>query len=175
MAETVNCVYPYRPPKKYPKKDLHGRPRLMILHYKDFKRFQQFYVNVLGWDMIELPMPAGGEVPGSPHPGLICATGPSYETYEAVVPGHMNVIAHWAEGELPKPTIFMEVHQGEPISNTVEAVLAHGGSVVGEKPTDTEGWVTNARIADPSGNEIALWRTGNSRTWTEPECGVDEA
>ena len=60
MAEEKTNVYPYRPPKKYPKKDLHGRPRVMQMQYKDFKRFQKFYVNVFGWDMFELPETAGG-------------------------------------------------------------------------------------------------------------------
>lgn len=60
MAEKTN-VYPYRAPKKYPKKDLHGRPRFLLLSYNDFKRFQKFYVNVFGWDMFELPEAAAAQ------------------------------------------------------------------------------------------------------------------
>ncbi len=167
--------YPHRPPKKYPQKDLHGRTRIMQIWYKDFDRFQKFYVNVLGWDMIELPEAAGGKVPGSENPGLICATGPSYETYEGVVPGHMNAIVRHAEGELPKPQIMMEIHQmPEPVATTVEAAIRHGGSVAGAVDEE-HGWVFNAEILDPSGNILAVWRTGPSRLWDEqPECFYDK-
>ncbi len=174
MNEATITTYPYRTPKKYPKKDLHGRARIMTLFYKDFKRFQNFYVNVLGWDMIELPVPAGGQEPGSDKPSVLIATGPSYETYEGVVPGHMNAIAHYAQEELPKPMIFMEVHGGHPIADTIHDVIAHGGRIVGDEPSDAEGWVTSAHIEDPSGNVLQLWRPGNSRTWDEPETGYDK-
>ena len=82
-----------RPPKKFPQKSLHGRTRIALLTYDDFKNFQEFYVNVFGWDMFETPVAAGGKTPGDPQPNCLVATGPSYETWEGVVPGHMNAMA----------------------------------------------------------------------------------
>ena len=52
-AEKTTNTYPYRPPKKYPQKDLHGRVRFGRIFYHDFERAQKFFVNVFGWDMID--------------------------------------------------------------------------------------------------------------------------
>lgn len=51
--EKKTNIYPYRPPKKYPKKDLHGRVRFGRIFYHDLPRAQKFFVNVFGWDMID--------------------------------------------------------------------------------------------------------------------------
>ena len=48
MSEEKTSVYPYRPPKKYPAKDLHGRVRFGRIFYHDFKRAQKLFVNVFG-------------------------------------------------------------------------------------------------------------------------------
>ena len=174
MAEEKTNVYPYRAPKKYPNKDLHGRPRFMLLFYKDFKRFQNFYVNVFGWDMFELPEAAGGMKKGSATPSLLIATGPSYETWECLNPGHMNCMANYVEGDLPKPMPMAEIHMDRPVSETVGEMVRYGGSVVGELPVETEGWACQAFVKDPSGNEFKLWKCPPSRTWEEPEAGYDK-
>lgn len=175
MAEKES-KYPYRTPKKYPKKDLHGRPRFGQMQYKDFKRFQKFWVDMFGWDMFELPEAAGGKKPGSDTPSVLIATGPSYETWEAVVPGHMNIMASYAgeESEIKKVNFMMEIHMDEPVKMTADDVVRHGGSVVGEIPEEKEGWSTSLTISDPNGNAWSLWRCPSSRTWDEAEAGYDK-
>jgi len=173
---TKNKSYPNRAPKKYPNKDLHGRPRFGNLPYKDFKRFQKFWVNLFGWDMFELPEAAGGKKPGSDTPALLIATGPSYETWEGVVPGHMNMGGRYAGdgAELGDVTFMMEIHMDEPVKMTADKVVKYGGSVVGEVPEDKEGWSTSLSIRDPNGNIWGLWRCPSSRTWDEAEAGWDK-
>lgn len=175
MAEERKTnTYPYRPPKKYPKKDLHGRPRVVMIQYKDFKRFQNFYVNVFGWDMFELPETAGGAKKGSEFPTLVAATGPSYETWEGLNPGHMNCMVSHATGDkVATPTLFTEVHMDRPLAETIREMTAAGGSYDGELPEETEGWASQAFVKDPSANTLYLWKCPPSRTWEEPECGYD--
>lgn len=169
-----NQAYPGRAPKKYPRKDLHGRPRFGSIPYHDFKRFQRFWVDLFGWDMFELPEAAGGKTPGSDTPSVLIATGPSYETWEGVVPGHMNFMAHHAESESDVVGFTMEIHMDEPVKCTADNVVKHGGSMVGEIPEDKEGWSTSLTIADPNGNVWSLWRCPSSRTWDEAEAGYDK-
>ena len=173
MAEKTN-VYPYRAPKKYPKKSLHGRLRFGQIYYKDFKRFQRFYVNVFGWDMFELPEAAGGAKKGSDNPSLIIATGPSYETWEGLNPGHMNFMAYYAENKENQVVFIGECHMDKPLKETAAEVVAHGGSIVGEVPEEKEGWTCVLTARDPSGNVIPLGKCPSSRTWEEPECGHDK-
>ncbi len=174
MAEKTN-TYPYRAPKKYPNKDLHGRPRFLLLSYKDFRRFQKFYVNVFGWDMFELPEAAGGNKKGSDRPSLLIATGPSYETWEGYNPGHMNCMANPSDSDvLDAPTLMAEIHMDRPIADTMQQMVDYGGTVVGDIPKEADGWVCQAFIKDPSGNEIKLWKCPPSRTWEEPEAGYDK-
>lgn len=175
MAEEKTSTYPYRAPKKYPKKSLHGRPRFLLLSYRDFKRFQKFYVNVFGWDMFELPEAAGGMKKGSPTPSLLIATGPSYETWEGLNPGHMNCMASYTDAEkVPKPTVMAEIHMDRPVRDTVDEMIRYGATLVGELPQESDGWVSQAFIRDPSGNDFRLWKCPPSRTWEEPEAGYDK-
>ncbi len=169
--------FPNRPPKKFTEKSLHGRTRFALTNYNDFRTFQRFYTNVFGWDMFEVPVASGGKTPGDPQPNLLVATGPSYETWEGVVPGHMNCMAGQSESGKPEPfSMFTECHMDRPILETIREVLENGGSVVGEMPTgDSEGWLSQVMIADPCGNVHKLWKCPDSRTWEEPEAGYDEA
>ena len=167
-------TYPYREPKKYTKKSLHGRIRFGQLAYSDFKRFQKFYVNVFGWDMFELPEAAGGVKKGSENPSLLIATGPSYETWEGLNPGHMNMGAHYESGEITAPVFMGECHMDRPLTETAREIVEHGGSIVGEIPEEKDGWSSTLIAADPSGNIIPLWKCPSSRTWEEPEAGYDK-
>lgn len=166
--------YPNRAPKKYPKQDLHGRVRFLNITYKDFKRFQKFYVDLFGWDMFELPEAAGGKKPGDDKPSLLIATGPSYETWEGVCPGHMNMMASYAEDDIKPVCGMMEIHMDEPVKMTADRVVAYGGAVVGDIPEEKEGWSTSLTVSDPSGNILPLWRCPSSRTWDEAEAGWDQ-
>lgn len=169
----IKHQYPYRAPKKYPKKDLHGRVRMLMMQYRDFKRFQNFYVNVFGWDLFELPEAAGGAKKGSNKPSLLIATGPSYETWEGLTPGHMNVMAFHTDDEPLQPYPSMEVHMDQPYAVTADEVILAGGTLLGELPPDRDDWMVTARFLDPSGNLLMLGKCPSSRTWEEPEAGYD--
>lgn len=163
-----------RAPKKYEKKSLHGRVRYGQLCYNDFKRFQSFYVNVFGWDMFELPEAVGGVKKGSDNPSLIIATGPSYETWEGLNPGHMNMSANFAEGKNGAPAFMMECHMDRPLKVTAQEIIDHGGSLAGEIPEEQDGWSSSLVVKDPSGNVLPMWKCPSSRTWEEPEAGYDK-
>lgn len=173
-TELSTDVYPYRAPKKYPKKDLHGRVRMMMMYYNHFDSFQKFYVNVFGWDMFELPEAAGGQKKGSETPSLLIATGPSYETWEGLNPGHMNVMAYHSDGELKPPFPSLEVHMDVPFSETISEVEKYGGRLIGKMPEENDNWMVSANVYDPSGNILSLGKCPSSRTWEEPEAGYDK-
>ena len=120
-----------RPPKKFTKKSLHGRTRLMVTSYKDLRRFQNFIINVFGWDMIEMPEAASGIPAGDPNPALLVATGPAQYDYEGVTPGHMNLCARPAyEGHLEKIGPWTEIEMDAPLEETIKKMTDHGGKRV---------------------------------------------
>ena len=179
MAETERKTntYPYRPPKKYPQKDLHGRVRFGRIYYHDFKRAQKFFVNVFGWDMIDAVILG---IDDYEHRPLFVATGPSQIGYEGLIPGHMNTrLYHDSTGE-EKPFFMMEVHMDEPITNTLDKVVAYGGKILGynqsaaDDGNEDANWFSGAYIEDPAGHKIYLWKCPASRTWEEPEAGYDK-
>ncbi len=175
MAEVIKTdTYPYRAPKKYTKKSLHGRVRMGNIGYTDFKRFQNFYVNVFGWDMFELPEAVGGAKKGSDTPSLLIATGPSYETWEGLNPGHMNMMAAYAPDGVQTPVFMAECHMDKALVDTAKEVTDNGGSIVGDVPEERDGWSSNLIVKDPSGNVLPLWKCPSSRTWDEPEAGYDK-
>ena len=182
MREEKTGTYPYRPPKKFPQKNLHGRPRLWVITYKDLKRFQNFYINVFGWDMIEMPEATSGIAPGNEHPSLLIGTGPCQPDYEGSVPGHMNMFVHWAPGELEPQGPQLEIHMDVPLKDMIQNIIDHGGSLVLDKrisvlaktPVDKESWEVHAVVKDPAGNYLYLWKCPTSRTWEEPETGYDK-
>ena len=183
MAETrATYTNPNRPPKKFPKKSLHGRTRLTVVTYKDLKRFQTFYLNVFGWDAIEMPVAASGIPAGDPHPSLLIATGPAQYDYEGVTPGHSNLFVHWAPGELERIGPFMEIEMDDPLEETIQKILDHGGKLILDKklsalakPLDDsrQSWEIHAVIEDPAGNYLYLWKCPSSRTWDELETEYD--
>lgn len=160
-----------RPPKKFPEKDLHGRLRFGTMYYKDFRRWQKFWVDLFGWDMIELPGSAGGKTEGAENPNVIIATGPSYYDYEALVPGHMNLMAMYTEQEtVPDIDFIIEIHMTESPRFTVDKIVALGGKLLGEIP-ETDNWASMFPVSDPFGNVYKLWKCPDTRTWTDPESG----
>ena len=174
---------PNRPPKKFTEKSLHGRTRSLVFTYKDLHRFQNFNINVFGWDMIETPEAASGIPAGDPHPSLLLASGPAQYDYEGVTPGHMNGFLHWAPGELEKIGPFMEIDMERPLEETIQKILDHGGKLILDKsksalakPLDDskQSWEIHAVIEDPAGNYLYLWKCPSSRTWDELETEYDE-
>lgn len=183
MAEMKTNAYPYRAPKKFTKKSLHGRTRLMVITYKELKRFLNFYINVFGWDAIEMPQAASGIPAGDEHPSLLIGTGPSQYDYEGCTPGHMNMFVHWAPGELEKPGPFMEIDMDVPLEESIQKLIDHGGKLVLDKtksmlakPLDDskQSWEIHAVVEDPAGNYLYLWKCPSSRTWDELETEYDE-
>jgi hypothetical protein len=182
MQEKATYPHPNRPPKKFTAKSLHGRTRWMILTYHDLRRFQNFALNVFGWDMIEAPEPVTGLPAGDPHPGLLITTGPAQYDYEGVTPGHMNVFARWAPGELEKIGPWTEIEMEQPLEQTIQKMLDHGGKLILDKklslfakPLDDsqQSWQPHAVIEDPAGNYLYLWKCPSSRTWAELETEYD--
>jgi hypothetical protein len=174
LSSSTTDTYPYRPPKRFPQKDLHGRVRFAQFGYKDFDRFKKFAVNVWGWDMFELPETAGGTELGEAKPSLLVATGPTYETWEGYLPGHMNAIVHYDPDGSKGYVMMTEVHMDVPLAETVDKLVAAGATLVGELPPESDDWVTSVNIADPDGNVLNLWKCPTSRTWEEPEAAYDE-
>ena len=181
MAEKTTYPHPNRPPKKYPKKSLHGRTRLMVMTYRDLKRFQNFTSMFrLGYD--RNPEAASGIPAGDPHPGLLMATGPAQYDYEGVTPGHMNLFVHWAPEAIEKIGPFMEIEMEVPLEETIGKILGHGGKLILDKsksalakPLDDskQSWQPHAVIEDPAGNYLYLWKCPSSRTWDELETEYD--
>lgn len=161
-----------RRPKTFPEKDLHGRVRFGMMGYKDFKRWQKFYVDLFGWDMIELPETAGGKPLGDPNPSVLVATGPSYYDYEGLVPGHMNFMAHYDEGELSEVVFMVEIHMDQAPKTTVDKITANGGQLLGKLP-EKDNWSSTFPVSDADGNVYTLWKVPPTRTWTDPESGYE--
>ena len=182
MAEKTTYPNPERPPKRFTEKSLHGRTRAIVMTYRDLHRFQNFYIKVFGWDMIEAPEAASGVPAGDPHPGLLMATGPAQYDYEGVTPGHMNMFVHHAKGELEKIGPFTEIDMERPLEETIRRMLDPGAKLILDKsksalakPLDDskQSWQPHAVIEDPAGNYIYLWKCPSSRTWDELETEYD--
>jgi predicted enzyme related to lactoylglutathione lyase len=169
--------YPFRAPKKFTRKSLHGRPRFGSIFYRtgNFKAFQKFWIDLFGWDFFELPAAVGGKEAGDPNPGCLIATGPSYETWEGCVPGHMNLSCYPFEGgALPEVNFGMEIHMDVPIAMTAAEVENFGGKVGDDVPKfDNANWFATFTAWDPSGNKLSLSKCPDSRTWDEAEAGWD--
>lgn len=183
MKERTTYPNVNRSPRKYPKKSLHGRVRAVIVSYKELRRFQEFYVNVFGWDMIETPEAASGIPSGDSHPSLLIASGPAQYDYEAATLGHMTVWGVFAPGETVQiPALFTEISMDDPLEETVREMLDHGGRLVLDRneavqarPLDDsrQYWWPQAVIEDPCGNHLCLWKCPSSRTWNELETEYD--
>lgn len=182
MAEKTTYPNPGRSPKKFTAKSLHGRTRSWVLTYKDLHRYMDFYINVFGYDMIEMPEAASGVPAGDAHPGLLVATGPAQYDYEGVTPGHMNMFVHWAPGALEKMGPFMEIDMEVPLEETIQKMIDHGGKLILDKtksalakPLDDskQCWEPQAVVEDPAGNYLYLWKCLSSRTWDELETEYD--
>lgn len=182
MQEKNLFPHPARPPKKFTAKSLHGRTRAMVFSYHELRRFQNFCINVFGWDMIEAPEAASGIPAGDPHPGLLIATGPAQYDYEGVTPGHMNAFVRYAPGKPERIGPFTEIDMEAPLEETIQKMLDHGGRLITDrqesgfaKPLDDskQSWEPHAVMEDPAGNRLYLWKCPSSRTWDELETAYD--
>ena len=116
------------------------------MYYKDFRRWQKFWIDLFGWDMIELPGSAGGKEEGAENPTLIVATGPSYYDYEGLVPGHMNIMATHtdeetvpdieelsSDAELRAKVVELIAEAGEAVNLEDAKVIVTGGRGIGSE------------------------------------------
>ena len=171
MNEPHAGNYPSRPPKKYPKKSLHGRVRGLMIPYEDYARARMFYYNVFGWDAIRVPQGIFIE-DSDERPHVMCATGPSQPSWEAATPGHVWVQL-CAKERVPKPQVFMEVSMDVPLEQTVKTLTDKGWRVIDRTAIDGD-WADFIVVEDPDGNRELLWKCPDSRTWEEPEAGYDK-
>lgn len=179
-------VNPERSPKKFTKKSLHGRTRFLSFSYKDFRRFQKFYIDIFGWDMIECPEAACGIKPGSETPCVVATCGPAQPDYEATESGYMNSMVHHTirtDGSVDPIGFVTEIEMDVPLEEMIKRIIDHGGKLVEDKkisywavkdPKDgVQTWIMSAVVEDPAGNLLLLWKCPPSRTWEEPETGYD--
>ncbi|MBE7016543.1 MAG: hypothetical protein E7420_00095 [Ruminococcaceae bacterium] len=169
--KTMN-QYPYRAPKKFPKKSLHGRVRSGYMLYEELERAQRFYVNVFGWDMFKLPSNVMGRYSPAETPDVCCATGPAQFGWEGAVPGYMPMIMIKKTDEDNKPFLMMEVEMDVSLQKTADRVVAAGGKLLSISDPKNP-WAEVAMVEDPAGNRLFLWKCPDSRTWEEPETDYD--
>ena len=173
LNDNTITAYPYRAPKKFPKKSLHGRVRTGYLLYSDLTRAQKFYVNVFGWDMFKLPQNVLGRCPAPETPDVCCATGPAQFGWEAAVPGYMPMVLIHKNEVDNKPFVMLEVDMEVSLDYTVNRVVEAGGKLLSVSENDND-WAEVAYVEDPAGNRLLLWKCPDSRTWDEPETDYDK-
>ncbi|MCL1883496.1 MAG: VOC family protein [Defluviitaleaceae bacterium] len=166
-------TYPFRAPKKFTKKSLHGRARTATMIYKDMERAQKFYVNVFGWDMFKLPKDVLGRTPDESTPDICCATGPAGVSWECIVPGYLSCTLIKEESDTDKPYLMLEVEMDVSFQETLDKFVQKGGKII-SRSNNTGAWAEVAMVEDPAGNRLMLWRCPDSRTWQEPETDYDK-
>ena len=107
---------------------------------RDAKKAQAFYGEVLGWKTVPFPL-------GDFTYEMICAG----DTADTMIGGYAppkndRQPAHW-----------ISCVSVEDVDATAKAVTANGGKVV-EAPSDVPGVGRRARIADPQGAELSLFK-----------------
>ena len=171
-------AYPGRPPKKYPKPDLHGRVRWVSIPYYELDRAIKFYADVFGWNFVDAA--AGVNAPDPSRRYVYGTTGPSQPGTEGNVPGFINFSLVYHEDLGDQMKVTAEVHMDESIRTTLDKVEEYGGKVLSvtdsalEDGLQVANWNMSATIEDPDGNTWHLWRVPGSRTWEEPETGYDK-
>lgn len=175
-----------RPPKKFPCRSLHGRTRILCFTYKNFRRMQRFYIKVFGWDFARCAPSIYGTEAEAETPCVVAATGPAQASYEGLLPGYANALAHYtgrSDGTIESPGFLIEVDMDTRLSDTLDKIVKYGGRIILDKsrycwavenPNDVvQSWAISAVVEDPAGNPLYLWKCPRSRTWEEPETGYD--
>jgi len=170
VSERTTRIHPSRPPKKYPRKSLHGRVRGCFIPYEDPVRVRKFYLAAFGWDIFKLPPGVLGNNADDVNPNYWCATGPNTVVWEGIVPGFCNAGLFHRASAKDKPHVLMECDSIEKYTRKIEE---KGGKVLSGRD-DTGDWANVALCEDPAGNRILLWQVPDSRTWEEPETGYDQ-
>ncbi len=111
------------------------------LESRDTKKAQAFYGEVLGWKV--MPFPVGGS------------------TYEMIFTGATadTMIGSYAAPKSDRqPSRWISSVSVEDVDATAKAATANGGKVV-EAPFDIPGAGRTARIADPQGAELSVFKS----------------
>lgn len=115
--------------------------------YDDRDRAAQFYGEVFGWQV--------QEVPGFAY--SFAVTGPTGDS-GPTEPGYINGGMMERTAQYRSPVITVDVTS---IDDALAAVESHGGSVArGKEPVGDMGW--SAYFNDPEGNLMGLWESARS-------------
>jgi predicted enzyme related to lactoylglutathione lyase len=107
---------------------------------KDAKKAQAFYAEVLGWKVEAFPM--GGA------------------TYEMINAGGTSVGGYALRNTEGRPSHWIAYVSVENVDATAKAATANGGKII-DAPLDMPTIGRMARIADPQGGEICLFKSAN--------------
>src|SRR5206468_12320427 len=107
---------------------------------RDAKKAQAFYRDVLGWRVGPFPM---GSV-----------------TYEMIYAGDTMIGGYAAPKTDRQPSHWIAYVSVEDVDAAAKAAAANGGKVV-EAPSEISGVGRSARIADPQGAEICLFKNAS--------------
>ena len=122
------------------RKPLPGKFVWFELVSKDGKKAQAFYGEVLGWRVEPFPMGAF--------------------TYEMIYAGDTMIGGYAAPKTDRQPSHWIAYVSVEDVDAAAKAVAANGGKVV-EAPSEIPGVGRSARIADPQGAEICLFKNAS--------------
>jgi len=104
---------------------------------RDAKKAQAFYGEVLGWKAVPFPM---GDF-----------------SYEMIYAGDTMIGGYAAPKSDRQPSHWISYVSVEDVDATAKAATANGGKVV-EAPSEIPGVGRTARIADPQGAEVSLFK-----------------
>ena len=121
-----------------------------VVHFEipfdDGDRARQFYGDVFGWQLMNMPE----------MNYTIVSTGPTDPEKGATEPGFINGgMLSREEAATPGPVVVVDV---DSIDETLQRIGGLGGStVVGKVPVGDMGFA--AYFTDPEGNVVGLWET----------------
>jgi predicted enzyme related to lactoylglutathione lyase len=121
------------------RKPLPGKFVWFELVSRDARKAQAFYGDVLGWKVVPFPM--------------------GNATYDMIYAGD-TMIGGYAQPQTNEPSYWISYVSVEDVDAAANAVAANGGRVV-NGPSDIPGVGRSARIADPQGAELCVFRNLN--------------
>src|SRR5713226_6623356 len=119
------------------RKPLPGKFVWFELVSRDAKKAQVFYGEVLGWRVESFPM---GDL-----------------SYEMIYAADTMIGGYAAPKNARQPSHWISYVSVEDVDATAKAAAANGGKVV-EAPSEIPGVGRTARIADPQGAEVSLFK-----------------
>lgn len=118
----------------------------------DKEKAKQFYANVFGWQIMDVPVEMGG---GSGTYTIAVTTPTDPQTQQPTEPGGINGAIVERTSQISAPVITVYVGS---IDDCLQKVSAAGGSVVMGRQA-IPGMGAYAYVTDVSGNVVGLWET----------------